>query len=29
MKTLKLRMDRHSESALTIAGMLEGHPAVA
>jgi len=29
MKTLKLRMDRHGESAFAIARMLETHPAVA
>ncbi|EJB07105.1 cystathionine beta-lyase/cystathionine gamma-synthase [Rhizobium leguminosarum bv. trifolii WSM597] len=28
LKTLSLRMDRHSSSALTIAQMLEAHPAV-
>ncbi|MBQ0820474.1 aminotransferase class I/II-fold pyridoxal phosphate-dependent enzyme [Microvirga sp. HBU67558] len=28
LKTLTLRMDRHSASALAIAGMLEAHPAV-
>ena len=29
LKTLELRMERHSASALRIAGMLAGHPAVA
>lgn len=29
LKTLKLRMDRHSESALHVASVLERHPAVA